>query len=93
MKFRLTTLAVLAAVVALPAIASAAPMNNPDMSSGVAPAFPYPNVVIPRDDNGNAPVILFHAEHTYLANACPTVMQHPGSYSSVLDRFCQEYRG
>ena len=93
MKYRVTALLALAAVVALPAIASAATMDDSNTYSSVAPAFPYPNVTIPAGRRSDTTAILFHAEHTYLANACPTVLQHPGSYSSVLNRFCQEYRG
>jgi hypothetical protein len=90
MKTRVTTLIALAAVVALPAMASAAPMGEAGGYSR-APAFPFPTVVIPRDDDATA--IMANAEHDYLANACPTVLKYPGSYSSVLDRFCREFRG
>ena len=90
MKSRVTALLALAAVVALPAIASAATMGDADMSTS-APAFPYPNLVIPRD--GDTAAIASATEHDYLANACPTVLKHPGSYSAVLDRFCREFRG
>ncbi len=90
MKFRLTALLAVAAVIAVPAVASAATMGDTDMFSR-APALSFPTVVIPRD--GDATAITFNAENNYLANACPTVLKHPGSYSSVLDRFCQEYRG
>jgi hypothetical protein len=90
MKTRVTALLALAAVVALPAIASAATMGDADMATS-PPAFPYPNVVIPRDANTAA--IASSTEHNYLANACPTVLKHPSSYSAVLDRFCREFRG
>ncbi len=90
MKSRLTALIALAAILAVPAIASAATMSGTDR---VAPAFTYPNVVIPRDQNSDSSMYLFNAEHNYLANACPTVTQHPGSYSTTLDRFCRSYRG
>ncbi len=90
MKTRVTALLALAAVVALPAVASAATMSDTDASASVR-AFPYPTVAIPRDDDST--IILANTEHAYLANACPTVLQHPGSYSAVLDRFCREFRG
>ncbi len=90
MKYRVTALLALAAVVAVPAIASAATLRDTDMAAR-SPAISYPNVVIPRD--GDTTAILVNAEHAYLANACPSVMQHPGSYSSTLDRFCREFRG
>ncbi len=90
MKTRVTALLALAAVVALPAIASAAPMGEAGSYSH-APAFPFPTLVIPRD--GDATAITVNAEHDYLANACPTVLKYPGAYSAVLDRFCREFRG
>ena len=92
MKIRLTALIALAAILAAPAIASAATMSDTDTATP-APALTYPNVVIPRDQNNESSMYLFDAEHNYLANACPTVEQHPGSYSSTLDRFCRAYRG
>ncbi len=90
MKIRVTALLALAAVVALPAIASAAPMDEAGDYSH-APAFPFPVVVVPRD--GDTTAIMFNAEHNYLANACPTVLKYPGSYSAVLNRFCREFQG
>ena len=90
MKTRVTALLALSAIVALPAIASAAPRDESDSYSR-APAFPFPTVTIPPD--GDATTIMFNAEHNYLANACPTVLKYPGSYSAVLDRFCREFRG
>ena len=90
MKIRVTALLALAAIVAVPAIASAAPMGEAD-SYSLPRALSFPTVVIPRD--GDATAIMANAEHTYLANACPTVLKHPGAYSSVTDRFCREFRG
>ena len=55
------------------------------------PRFRIRTVVIPRD--GDTAAIASATEHDYLANACPTVLKHPGSYSAVLDRFCREFRG
>jgi hypothetical protein len=31
-----------------------------------------------------------NAEHAYLADVCPAVLDHQGSYSATLVRFCQE---
>ncbi len=88
MNHRLTALVALAAVVAVPSLASAATMRA-DPAYDRAP--PSPTVVIPRD--GDAPAILMSAENHYLANVCPTVLKHPGDNTSVLDRFCREFRG
>ncbi len=90
MKYRVTALLALAAVVAVPALASAATMGEAGSYSH-PPAFPFPTVVIPRD--GDASAIMANAEHDYLANACPMVLKYPGGYSAVLNRFCREYRG
>lgn len=90
MKTRVTALLALAAIVAIPTVASAATMRHSDMAAR-APALPYPTVVIPRD--GDTSAILMATEHDYLANACPTVLSNPGGYSGVLDRFCREFRG
>ncbi len=89
MKIRVTALLALAAMVAAPAIASAATMRDNDTASRMSIA--YPTVVVPRD--GDVTAIEQNAEHAYLANACPTVLKQPGSYSAVLDRFCREFHG
>jgi hypothetical protein len=92
MKYRLTALIALTAVVALPAVASAAAMRYGDDYPSVSEATIMAGPVVTQP-TGDSPVDTANAEHTYLANACPTVLAHPGSYSGVLDRFCQEFRG
>lgn len=89
MKYRLTALIALAAITALPAVASAATMRGDPAMDPSIPAFP--TVTIPR--NGDAPAIMFQAEHAYLDEVCPTVLDHSAGYSGVLDRFCQEAQG
>jgi hypothetical protein len=87
MKTRLTALLAFAAVLAVPAIASAAPADlYPVVAS---PASPI--VDVPRDQDPTP--ILLNAEHDYLASTCPAVLKNPSAYSAVLDRFCREFRG
>ena len=36
---------------------------------------------------------IMNAEHTYLAQVCPTVLRSPGTYAPVLVSFCQQSHG
>ncbi len=103
MKHRLTALIALAAVVAVPTLASAAePLIYPDIPAKVsmddhlavivprataATAQHATAVIVPR--NGDPAEADANAEHIYLTSECPSVLSHPGDYSSMLKRFCQ----
>jgi len=91
MKYRVTALLALAAVVAVPSLALAATTSDADVFMPATSVTDFPPVIVARNHSATAP--LFNAERTYLSNACPAVSQHPGSYSSVLSRFCSEYQG
>ena len=106
MKHRLTALFALTAMVAMPALASAATLIYPDIPAKVsmddhlavvvplASAVTAPHktaLIVPRD--GDASQRLASAEITYLASECPAVLSHPADHTAVLDRFCQNGRG
>ena len=107
MKHRLTALLALTAVVAMPALASAATLIYPDipakvsMDDHLAVVVPLASTVTaPRETaqvivpiNGDTAQKLASAEITYLASECPAVMSHPADHTKVLDRFCQDARG
>jgi hypothetical protein len=107
MKHRLTAFIALGAIVAMPALASAATLIYPDIPAKVsmddhlavvvplATAATAPQstaqVIVPR--NGDASESLASAEVTYLASECPAVMSRPADHTALLDRFCQTGRG
>ena len=91
MKTRLTALALLAAIVAVPSVASAATMSDTDTYTRLPLSVSDAPVVVPRDRSATAS--LFKAERAYLANACPSVRADPNGYSGTLSRFCSEPRG
>ena len=85
MKYRLPALLAVAAVLAAPAIASAATARDAMLSNAIASGPAISTV-----DDDNAAMDSANAEHAYLASVCPTVLSHQGSYSATLVRFCQE---
>ncbi len=108
MKFRLTTLALLAAIVAVPSVASAASIHGNAMQQKSASVPGTPNVTLDYDlmssllfapsgksivpQNSDPAQALASADSTYLLSMCPTVMAHPGDHTALLNRFCQVKR-
>ena len=106
MKTRVTALLALSAIVALPAIASAATLIYPDIPAKVsmddhlavvvplatAAIAPHSTaLIVPR--NGDASERLANAETTYLTSECPAVLSHPADHTAMLERYCQDSRG
>ncbi len=94
------------AVVAAPALASAATLIYPDipakvtMDDHMAVLVPLKGavtktheaaIIVPQ--NGDPSQKLASAEITYLASECPAVLSHPADHTAVLARFCQNGRG
>jgi hypothetical protein len=105
MKRRLTALLALTAVVAMPALASAATLIYPDIPAKVsmddhlavvvplasAAIAPHSTaLIVPRD--ADAAEALASAETTYLNSECPAVLSHPADHSSLIERYCQDGR-
>ena len=105
MKHCLTALFALTAMVAMPALASAATLIYPDIPAKVsmddhlavvvplATAAVAPRstaLIVPRD--GDASERLANAETTYLTSECPAVLSHPADHSAMLERYCQDGR-
>ena len=91
MKVRVTALLALAAVVAMPAIASAATMGDADRSIRRHPRFPIRTSSF-RATATTAAILFQH--RTRLPRQClPDGAEASGQLFGVLDRFCREYRG
>jgi hypothetical protein len=96
MKSYIALLAVAGALAALPGLASAATMRHDiDRTAHMAPTVSEATImagpVIPAGDDHISDIM--NAEHTYLAQVCPTVLRSSGTYAPVLVSFCQQSHG